>query len=226
MYLEETPYIKLRYARGLLNIDYTSCDIIFNENHAGARSYNTIIGVYAIINGKKYYFETSGVYSQTTAGKHKPRARDIAIYNGFEVIENIKPDILFDLYFKSININALFKELQQKEDLIKYLKLQDYKTCHQINSQAAWDGLRIYDLRQLIKNSETNKKETIYKNGNTKTVKQYRTKFNYLSDLYYKITSRSKKTTIKAAAQLSIGATPTKDTTGKITTYKAVISSY
>ena len=61
MFLESTPHINLRKANGLINIDYTACDIIGldqDSSTAAARSYSTIIGVYTRDEtGKKIYLE-------------------------------------------------------------------------------------------------------------------------------------------------------------------------
>ena len=93
MFLRSTPHIILRNRNNLLTIDYTAADVIFNNKEdAAARSYSTLIGIYTTDEtGRKYYLETAGSYSITTEAKHKNRARRLADYNGYEIIQYIPP---------------------------------------------------------------------------------------------------------------------------------------
>lgn len=181
MILKETPYIKLRNRNGLKYIDHTQCDIIGLRNEssqAAARSYNTIIGVYTRTGtGEKVYLETAGSYSTTTAGKHKPRAAAIAIHNKYKIIEDIKPEILHDIYFNNkYNIDEILTEAKQRKGLINQLK------------QGITESFLITDLKvngniKAARNPEPHQ----YKNGNSQTKYYYKVSFKYCSSIYYQV---------------------------------------
>lgn len=189
MILESTPYIKLRKSRGLINIDFTQCDIIgLNENSstAAARSYNTIIGVYTrTSSGQKVYLETSGVYSQTTAAKHKPRAARLAEYNGYNIIKDIKPEILHDIYFyNKYNIDEILKESQQRRELLEELK-NNQETGRQL---LALSKAGVIKARKLPETKQ-------YKNGNRLVKYYYKTNFKYCSNIYWEVNQKAIKYT-------------------------------
>lgn len=190
MYLESTPYIKLRRANGLINIDYTSCDIIGLRNEssqAAARSYNTIIGVYTRDStGNKIYLETAGSYSTTTATKHKPRARSLAAYNNYEIIPDIKPEVLHNQYFNNkYYIDEILKESQQRQQLIKQLK-------DGITTSFLITDLKTKGIIKAARNPETRN----YKNGNSETKYYYIVNFKYHAPIYYNVIIKHIKTII------------------------------
>lgn len=204
MFLEETPYIKLRKANGLINIDYTACDIIGlkeDSSTAAARSYSTIIGIYTSgPDGKKIYLETSGAYSTTTATKHKPRAAAIASYNGYKIIPGINPQALRDLYFYPNNapaIKDILEEVKQHQEILQALK------GHETRLNVILD----YKVKGII--TAAREPETIhYKNGNTDHIYSYRTNFKYISNIQYQERRKAILTIID------------KGTKGKFKTYK------
>lgn len=187
MFLSETPHIKLRKANGLLNIDYTAADIIFNNKEdAAARSYNTLIGIYTKDEtGRKYYLETAGVYSTTTAAKHKPRARRLASYNNYEIITDIRPEYIHDFnkfYDGTYNITEILQEQQERKDILKALYENENnaaaiihaKTTGKIKARKAPEGKQ-------------------FKNGNYLTKYFYVTNFKYFSNIYYELNLKAVK---------------------------------
>ena len=171
MFLKSTPYIKLRKANGLLNIDYTKCDIIFNDNIAAARSYNTIIGVYTRDStGTKIYLETSGSYSTTTATKHKPRAASIAAYNNYHIVTDIKPEVLKIVYYSKNPeiVDNILKESQQRQELLNELK-------NNVNDSLLKTHLKVNGTIKADRTPEHKQ----YKNGNSQTKYYYRSNFQY-----------------------------------------------
>lgn len=190
MNLKETPYIKLRKANGLTWIDYTQCDILTLEddrNTSAARSYNTIIGIYTdTINGEKVYLETSGVYSTTTAAKHKPRAAAIAAYNNYRIIPEVKPEILHDIYFyEKYSIEAILKEYQERQEISAAIETRNP------------DHYTILDARTKgqIKPAGL-PKTTNYKNGNRLVKYYYKTNFQYFQNIYYQVNQKATRRTI------------------------------
>lgn len=191
MQLESTPYVTLRKAKGLINIDYTACDIIGLSNNNGtaaARSYNTIIGVYTRDStGNKVYLETSGVYSTTTCGKHKPRAAAIATYNRYQIVPEVRPDILHDLYYYSkYSVDDIIKEFQEREAILEELKNNNYNGT----------AIKTAKLNGTIK-AAREPETTQYKNGNNLTKYYYRTNFKYVSNVYYELNNKAIKTTVQ-----------------------------
>lgn len=181
MILKETPHIKLRKANGLINIDFTSCDIIGlrdESSQAAARSYNTIIGVYTRDStDNKIYLETSGVYSTTTAGKHKPRARSLAAYNNYKIILDIKPEILHEQYFNNkYCIDEILTEAKQRQELIKQLK-------DGITTSFLITDLKVNGVIKAARNPEPHQ----YKNGNHQTKYYYKVSFKYCAPIYYQV---------------------------------------
>ena len=189
--LRETPHIRIRKANGLYNIDYTAADIIpgnsINSNHhAAARSYNTIIGVYTEDStGQKIYLNTAGVYSTTTATKHKPRAAAIASYNNYKIIDNIKPEILHDLFFyNKYNVDDILKEYQERREILKELQDGNHSTGKILDAK----------YKSIITAARKPADPITYKNGNSKQIYYYKTNFKYFSNIYYKVTVRTTKT--------------------------------
>ena len=181
MNLRSTPHIKIRRANGLNNIDYTTCDIIgLNDESekAAARSYNTIIGVYARDStGKKIYLETGGVYSTTTQGKHKPRARRIAEYNNFKVVSEILPEILHKLYFyNKYNIDAITSEAKERQEILKAL----------YNNEDTAPAILHAKYKNIIECYKPVEK-TQYKNGNLKNKYYCKVTFKYCYPIYYEL---------------------------------------
>lgn len=182
MFLKETPHIKLRKANGLINIDYTACDILGlqdDSSTAAARSYNTIIGVYTRdSSGRKVYLETGYAYSTTTATKHKPRALSLAIYNDYKIVTGVHPEVLKNLYFypaAAPAVDEIIKEVDLKTEIIK--ELRGLKT-KQINPVL---HARTKGLIKTRKKPESKN----FKNGNKETIYYYRTAFNYIVNIYY-----------------------------------------
>lgn len=192
MYLNETPHISLRKANGLINIDYSACDIIFNERNdtAAARSYNTVIGIYTKDNNNnKIYLETAGSYSQTTAGKHKPRARRLAEYNNYKIIPEIKPAIIesvSDFYYKNLNVDEIIKESQERRQILTAL----------YNNEENAAAIKAAKLNGICK-ARRQPESTSYKNGNYLTKYFYIVEFKYLSSIYYELNSKAIKTQIE-----------------------------
>lgn len=188
MNLKSTPHIILRKRNGLLNIDYTACDIISNQDQAAARSYNTIIGVYARdSSGTKYYLETSGVYSTTTAAKHKPRAARLADYNGFRIIENIKPDVLFNQYFyKKYSIDDIIQEAKERQAILQALRDND-------TNARSIKAAKLNGTIHARKNPEPHQ----FKNGNLKTKYYYIAEFKYCSSIFYEVNIKHERKTIE-----------------------------
>lgn len=195
MYIKETAHIKLRKANGLINIDYTACDIIFNEKNdtAAARSYNTIIGIFTHDNSSnKIYLETAGVYSTTTATKHKPRAARIADYNGYTIIEGIKPAIIEqvrDFYYCPLteeDVDEIKKEAKQRQEILKAL-YSNNETAAAIKSGKYSGTIK---ARKAPAGHQ-------FKNGNYLTKYFYKTNFKYLQNIYYEVNVRHVKTKIK-----------------------------
>ena len=191
MFLNETPYIKLRRTRsGLIYVDYTQLDILGlqdDSSTAAARSYNTIIGVYTRTgSGKKIYLETSGSYSTTTATKHKPRAAAIAIYNNFQVIPEVKPEILHNLYFyNKYNVDEILKEYQERQKIAAAIETRNPDHPGIIDAQ----------VKGLIKAAGL-PTATNYKNGNRLVKYYYRTNFKYFSNIYYQVNQKATRRTI------------------------------
>lgn len=185
MFLESTPYIKLRKARGLINIDYTACDIIGleTEGPAAARSYNTIIGVYTRSGtGEKIYLETAGSYSTTTAAKHKPRAARLAAHNGYKIITDIKPQVLHDIYFyNKYNVDEILKESQIHAAAIAAIKTG--------NSPET-----VRDIKPYLKTAYKRTRKD-FKNGNHQTRSWYKLQFKYHAPIYYHINTHVFKET-------------------------------
>lgn len=194
MFLNETPHIKLRKANGLINIDYTACDIIGlsddDSRPAAARSYSTIIGVYTrTSDDTKIYLETSGVYSTTTAAKHKPRAAAIAAYNNFKIIEGINPDVLHNLYFYPSTapaVEEIIKESEERKQILQALYNNDYNNA--VILHAKYSG-RISAAR------EPQSKQ--YKNGNYQTKYYYKTNFKYIANIQYELNVKAIKYTVQ-----------------------------
>lgn len=191
MQLESTPYVTLRKANGLINIDYTACDIIGLSNNNGtaaARSYNTIIGVYTkTSSGKKVYLKNAYSYSQTTAGKHHPRAAAIAEYNGYAVIQEVKPDVLHDLYcYNKYAVDEIIKEAETRNAILQELHNND-------NNGTAIKAAKLNGTIKAYKNPESHQ----YKNGNNLTKYYYRTNFKYVSNVYYELNNKAIKTTVQ-----------------------------
>lgn len=212
MNLISTPYITIRNRNGLKTIDYTQCDILENENQAAARSYNTIIGVYTRTStGQQVYLETAGSYSQTTASKHKPRAAAIAAYNNYKIIEDIKPEILFNQYFyNKYCIDEILQESQQRQELIKQLK--DGKT-----SSFLINNLKVNGTITAARDPKTKN----YKNGNHQTKYYYKVNFKYSAPVYYEVITKHIETIIPGYNS-STGPKP-EQTTYKIQTRPAHI---
>lgn len=188
MFLESTPHVTIRKANGLYNIDYTACDILnaAAPGPAAARSYNTIIGVYTHdSSGSKVYLETGASYSQTTASKHKPRAAAIASYNGFQIIPEIKPSVLFDLYhYNKIPVDEIIKEAEERRQLLQEL--------HNNNDT----GTTIKDLKvKGIIKAAKEPESTPYKNGNHLEKYHYKTDFKYVYNVYYEVNVKTTKYT-------------------------------
>ena len=194
MILRSTPHIKLRKANGLINIDYTACDILFNEKEgtAAARSYNTIIGVYCQDkNNNKIYLETAGSYSQTTATKHKPRAAALAAYNNYKIIENVRPETLHNLYYYAdynlyLLVEEILKESQQRNAIIKELQNND-ETGRQILAAKKAGTIK---ARKKPESKD-------YKNGNRQTKYYYVVKFKYLAPVYYELNQKAIKRIVR-----------------------------
>ena len=188
MFLSETPHISLRNSRGLTYIDYTQCDILnaAAPGPAAARSYNTIIGVYTrSSNGKKVYLETGANYSQTTASKHKPRAAAIAIYNGFQIIPEIKPDTLREVYFNNkIPVDEIIKESETRRQLFQELHNND-------NNGRTIKDLKYKGILKASREPESHQ----YKNGNHLEKYHYKTDFKYVYNIYYEVNQKSTKYT-------------------------------
>lgn len=185
MFLSETPHIKLRKANGLINIDYTACDIIGlqdGSSTAAARSYNTIIGVYARgPDGKKIYLQNGYSYSTTTATKHHPRAAALASHNGYKIIPDIKPEPLHKLAYNYSNrpdLQEILKEVKARDEILK--ELQDARTK---NRPVFFKNKNLYKYVETRRPPES----VTYKNGNRETVHHYKTSFNYLIDIYYHV---------------------------------------
>lgn len=189
MKLESTPHIRLRRANGLINIDYTACDIIGLDQDSGkaaARSYNTIIGVYTRSSNGKIYLENSCSYSQTTAGKHKPRAAALAIHNGYKVISWIKPEVLKEVFFTNINVDEIVKEAETRKLLLKELHDNEY-------NGKLLKHLKVTGAIKAQKAPES----TTYKNGNQLTKYYYSTNFKYVSNITYELNNKAVKVTVK-----------------------------
>lgn len=188
MLLESTPHISLRNSRGLTYIDYTQCDIlnVAAPGPAAARSYNTIIGVYTHDStGCKVYLETGAAYSQTTASKHKPRAAAIASYNGFEIIPEIKPEILRQVYFyENIPVDEIIKESQQRRQLLQELRNND-------TTGKTIKDLKVKGILKAAKKPESHQ----YKNGNHLDKYHYKTDFKYVYNIYYEVNQKSTRYT-------------------------------
>lgn len=212
MFLSETPHINLRNSRGLTYIDYTQCDILnaAAPGPAAARSYNTIIGVYTrTSNGSKVYLETGASYSQTTASKHKPRAAAIAIYNGFQIIPEIKPDVLRDVYFYGkIPVDEVIKESQQRRQLVQELRNND-------DTGTTIKDLKVKGTIKAAKKPESHQ----YKNGNHLEKYYYKTDFKYVYNVYYEVNQKSTKYT-RPAFNSPTGPRPAA--TGNRITHKIV----
>lgn len=205
MFLNETPHISLRKnTNGNYQIDFCSAEILTpfkGTETAAARSYSTIIGIYTRDeSGKKIYLETSGVYSTTTATKHKPRAAAIASHNGYKIISNINPQVLRDLYFYPDNapaIKDILEEVKQHREILQALK------GHESRLNVILD----YKVKGII--TAAKEPETIhYKNGNTDHIYSYKTNFKYISNIQYQERRKAIKTIID------------KGTKGKFKTYK------
>ena len=176
--INETPYINLRNnAHGTRTIDYTQADIIegIKPHDAAARSYNTIIGVYTRTNdGQKVYLETSGIYSTTTATKHKPRAARLASYNGYEIVTGIKPETLHNLYFyDKYDVSEILQEAKLKNEILETLK-----SGHD-------NGPIIHGQVIGVINSNGTPKTTDYKNGNRDVKYFYKTNFKHVTNIKY-----------------------------------------
>ena len=188
MFLSETPHIKIRKAKGLYNVDYTACDIL-NQNQPGpaaARSYNTIIGVYTHDStGCKVYLETGAAYSQTTASKHKPRAAAIAEYNGFQIIPEIKPDVLRQVYlYENIPVDEIIKEAETRDQLLEDLHNND-------NNSTTILKLKRAGIIKANRNPQSHQ----YKNGNHLEKYFYRTNFKYVYNVYYELNVKTTRYT-------------------------------
>lgn len=188
MILKETPYIKIRKANGLYNIDYTSCDLI--KNPAGtiaARSYNTLIGVYTInSDGQKVYYKNCYGYSTTTSTKHHPRAERLAAYNNYKIVEGINPDTLFNLYFdlSKVNIKQLEEELKNRREIEAAIINKDYHKLYQ------------YQRPGIIRPEAP--ESTNYKNGNRLVKQEYKTRFKYIQNISFTEYSKTGPKTIDA----------------------------
>ena len=188
MFLESTPYITIRNRNGLKTIDYTSADILGlgEPGPAAARSYNTIIGIYTTDDdGRKVYLETSGVYSTTTAAKHKPRAASLAIDNGFKVVTGIRPDVLHDLYFyagenQALIIREILQEVETRRQLLGQLR-------NNINSSFLITDLLVSDKITSRRPPESKQ----YKNGNRLVKYYYQTNFKYIANIQYEVNQKS-----------------------------------
>lgn len=188
MILKETPSIKIRKSNGLYVIDYTSCDLI--KNPAGtiaARSYNTIIGIYTTnSDGQKVYYKNCYSYSTTTATKHHPRAERLAAYNNYKIVEGVKPDALFNLYFDPSKVNI--KELEQ-----------ELKNRQEIEDAAYNNNFYLLYQHQKKDNIRPEPPESIqYKNGNRLTTHEYRTTFKYIQNISYTEYTKTGPKTIDA----------------------------
>jgi len=208
MILKETPYIKIRNRNGLKYIDYTACDIIGlrpESNQAAARSYNTIIGVYTRDStGRKYYFQTSGSYSTTTATKHKPRAAGIAAYNNYIIVDDVHPKILNDLYFyNKYNVDEIIQEAKIRTEIINTIRSNP-------DTSIFFKNKKCYDY--ITFNNRTGKD---YQNGNRQEVTIYKTNFKYLYNFQIKETRHAFQHKLKQYA----GRTGTKGP-ATYTTYK------
>ena len=180
--LESTPYVKIRKANGLLNIDYTACDIFSIENIAIARSYNTFIGIYAAgPDGKKYYFKNSNSYSSTTATKHHPRAQEIAIYNGYNTVVEVRPETLYKIY----NATPETRPELLKQILYESQIKDEIKTAIN-NNEYIYKNINVFDYIKLV-----TRKHTPYKNTNFKDVYLYQTNFKYISNINIKYTQHA-----------------------------------
>ena len=184
MLLNDTPYIRLRNNKGLTKIDYTACDIIGLEDGsstAAARSYSTIIGVYTR-SGEKVYLKNAEKYSVTTAGKHHPRAEAIAIYNGYHVINNVRPDVLYNVYFHPSTapaVDEIINEAEERRQIIKELRANDPEGAAIIHAK----------VTGTIK---TKKVETHqYKNGNNLDKYYCTTNFKFVSNITYEVNIKS-----------------------------------
>ena len=189
MFLSETPHIRIRRANGLYNIDYTACDIIgLNQDSstAAARSYNTIIGVYTrTSSGSRVYLETGAAYSQTTASKHKPRAAAIASYNGFQIIPEIKPDVLREVYFYGKTpVDEIIKEAETRQQLLQELHNND-------NNGPTIKDLKVKGIIKAAREPESHQ----YKNGNHLEKYFYQTKFKYVYNVQYELNQKATKYT-------------------------------
>jgi hypothetical protein len=172
-------------------------------------SYNTIIA--ASYNGVT--FITSGYYSNTTA-HHKTDA--VRYFNNPEVIE-VTPETLYKIAAGNQETRkAAISEEKTKQNLIKFLSYNLERR------PAAYNGLKIYDLSQLINQDQTGEYTRPYKNGNYKTITEHRTGFKYVSNFNYKITRHYKKQKVRS---LPIGTIKSQEHIKHVPTVAAVIYS-
>ena len=194
--IKETPHIKINKKTG--QIDYTSACISSAWNTEYIKgvtfSYNTIIGVFLKVpyctGYRLYYLETAGVYSQTTASKHKPRAAGIASYNNYDIISDIKPDALQTIANAPEDkqqqiLKAILKEDQERQDII-----------NQLYSNDDAGGPVLHAIKTGVINHWKRPDSHTFKNGNYQTKYYYKTNFKYLSNIYYELNVKHVKITV------------------------------
>lgn len=193
------------------------------NNNIGV-SYNTPIA--ANVDGVT--FITENYYSNTTAHHKTDIKRE---FNNSQVIE-VNQETIKDFYYfltygeytSAQNLAAAVQEEAAiKQDLITYVKEYNGNP-----KKAAWKNLKVNAYK--LHNDDTFKliidESTTYKNGNVLNVRKYRTNFNYVSNLTFKISHRTRKIKATAKAAITTGTAPATPETKIITlSYKGVIYS-